>query len=121
VGARFAALVQTGPWAHPASYTVGTGFFSPGVKPPGRGVNHQPPSSADVKGRVELYLYSSTGPSWSVLGRACRHFFVRCISTLLWQVKSSSAYRSKFLSFSYFFIYQKSDVRVATYVLKMVF
>jgi hypothetical protein len=26
------------------------------------------PSSADVKGRVELYLYSPSGPSWPVLG-----------------------------------------------------
>ena len=30
-GARFSALVQTGPGAHPASYTMGTGFF-PGGK-----------------------------------------------------------------------------------------
>ena len=30
-GARFSALVQTGPGAHPASYTMGTGSF-PGVK-----------------------------------------------------------------------------------------
>jgi hypothetical protein len=30
----------------------------PGVKRPGRGVNHPPPSSAEVKERVELYLYS---------------------------------------------------------------
>ena len=29
----------------------------PGVKWPGRDVNHQPPSSAVVKERVELYLY----------------------------------------------------------------
>jgi len=28
-----------------------------------------PPSSAEVKERVELYLYSSSGPSWPVLGR----------------------------------------------------
>jgi len=27
VGARFSAPVQTGPGAHPASYTMGTGFF----------------------------------------------------------------------------------------------
>jgi hypothetical protein len=26
------------------------------------------PSSAEVKERVELYLYSTSGPSWSVLG-----------------------------------------------------
>ena len=55
--ARFFAPVQTGPGAHPASYTMGTGSF-PGVKRPGRGVDHRPPSSAEVKERVELYLYS---------------------------------------------------------------
>jgi hypothetical protein len=53
--------------AHQASYTVGTGSF-PGVKRPGRGVDHPPVSSAEVKERVELYLYSSTGSTWPVLG-----------------------------------------------------
>ena len=62
---RYSAPVQTGPGAHPASYTV----VLPGVKRPGRGVNHSPPSSADVKERVELYLHSPSGPSWPVLGR----------------------------------------------------
>ena len=37
--ARFLAHVQTGPGAHPASYTVGTGSFT-GVKRPGRDVDH---------------------------------------------------------------------------------
>jgi hypothetical protein len=41
----------------------------PGVKRPGRGVDHPPSSSARVKERVEIYLYSPSGPSWSVLGR----------------------------------------------------
>ena len=67
VGATFSALVQTGPGAHPASYTMGTGSFL-GVKRPGRGVDHPPPSSAEVEERVELYLYSPAGPSWPVLG-----------------------------------------------------
>ena len=40
----------------------------PGVKRPVRGVDHPPPSSAEVKERVELYLYSPSGPSWPVLG-----------------------------------------------------
>jgi hypothetical protein len=39
-----------------------------GVKRLGRGVDHPPPSSAEVKERVELYLYSPFGPSWPVLG-----------------------------------------------------
>jgi len=39
---------------------MGTGVF-PGVKRPGRGVDHPPPSSAEVKERVELYLFSPLG------------------------------------------------------------
>jgi len=46
---------------------MGTGSF-PGVKRPGRGVDHPPTSSAEVKERVELYLYSLSGSSWPVLG-----------------------------------------------------
>ena len=61
------APVQTGPEAYPTSCTMGTGSF-PGVKRPRRGVDHSPPSIAEVKERVELYLYSPSGPSWSVLG-----------------------------------------------------
>jgi len=67
VGARFSAPVQIGPGAHPASNTMSTEFF-PGVKRPAPGVDHPPPSSAEVKERVELYLYSPSGPPWPVLG-----------------------------------------------------
>ena len=68
MGARFSASVQTGPGAHPASYTMRTGSF-PGVKRPRRGVDHPPTSSAEVEGRVELYICSPSGPSWPVRGR----------------------------------------------------
>jgi len=37
-----------------------TGFFT-GIKRPGRGVDHPPPSSAEVKERVEIYVYSPLG------------------------------------------------------------
>jgi hypothetical protein len=47
---RFFVLVQTGPGAHTVSYTMG--------KAAGRGLDHTPLSSADVKERVELYLYA---------------------------------------------------------------
>jgi hypothetical protein len=40
-GARFFATTQTGPGAHPAPYTMGTGSL-PGVKRPGAGVDHPP-------------------------------------------------------------------------------
>jgi hypothetical protein len=48
VGTRFFAHVQTGPGAHPASCTMGTGSF-PGVKLPGRGADHPLPPSAEVE------------------------------------------------------------------------
>jgi hypothetical protein len=67
VGARFSATVQTGPGAHPASYTMGNVSF-PEVKRPGRGVDIPPSSSVEVKERVELYFYSPSGPSWPVIG-----------------------------------------------------
>jgi hypothetical protein len=41
----------------------------PGVKRPGCGVDHPPPSSAEFKERVELHIYSPFGPSWPVLVR----------------------------------------------------
>jgi len=41
--------------AHPASCTMGTESFQ-GVKRPGRGVDHPPPSSAEVKERVDIHL-----------------------------------------------------------------
>jgi hypothetical protein len=58
VEARFSSLVQTGPEAHPASYTEGTGSFPGGKMRPGRDADPSPPSSAEVKNTVELYLYS---------------------------------------------------------------
>jgi len=64
---RFYAPIQTSPGAHPASYTMGTGSFL-GVNWAGRGVDHLPPSSAKVEGRVELYICSLSGPLWPILG-----------------------------------------------------
>ena len=62
VGVRFSATVLTCLGAHAAPYKVGT------VKRPGLGLNHPPPSSAEVKERVELHSYFPSGTSWSVLG-----------------------------------------------------
>jgi hypothetical protein len=41
------------------------GFF-PEVKLPGRGVDHPPPSNAEVKETVELCFISPSKPSWPV-------------------------------------------------------
>jgi len=63
VGGRFSTPVQNGLEAHTSSYTMSTGSL-PGVKRPGRGVDHPPPYSAEVKERVEPYLFSLSGTSW---------------------------------------------------------
>jgi hypothetical protein len=50
--------VQNGSDAHPASYPIGRGALSLGVKRPEREADHPPPSSVGVKECVELYLHS---------------------------------------------------------------
>jgi len=42
-----------------------------GVKQPERGVAHPPPSSAEVKERVELYIYS---PLWDFVACSRENF-----------------------------------------------
>ena len=56
------------PWGPPSPLYDGYRISFPGVKRPGRGFDHWPPSSAEVKERVQLHLYSSFGPSWPVIG-----------------------------------------------------
>ena len=55
-GARISAPLQTGPEAYLAFYTMGTGFF-PGVKQPGRGVDHPPHLAPRLK---KEHSYTST-------------------------------------------------------------
>ena len=64
-GAIFFARVYTGRRDRPAFYTMNTGSFLR-VKRPGPAFNHPPTSSAEVKERVELYLYSACVSSWLV-------------------------------------------------------
>ena len=57
------------PWGPPNLLYSGHRFFSGGgrVKQTRRGLDHPSPSSAEVKERVELYIYSPSGLSWPVL------------------------------------------------------
>ena len=48
------------------THAMGTGSFL-GAKQAGRDIDHLHLSSAEVKERVELYIYSFPGPSWPVL------------------------------------------------------
>jgi hypothetical protein len=63
MGARSFAKVQTG---HGTSCTMGTGSF-PGLKRPGCGIDHPPPSSAEVK-KGKGYTSTPSGPSGLLWG-----------------------------------------------------
>jgi hypothetical protein len=67
VQARFSVPVQTGPGDYPVSCTMDTGTVSWGAKRTGCGFDYPLQYSAEVKTRVELYLYSPSGPSLTVL------------------------------------------------------
>ena len=60
MGAIFSAPVQTGPGAHPAFCTLGTGS-SLGVKQPRRGTDCPLPTSTEVNEIVGLYIYAHLG------------------------------------------------------------
>ena len=63
VRARFSLPLHTGPGAHQVSYWV-----FPGGKVAWSWRWPPIPSSTEVRERVELYLYSPSGPSWPALG-----------------------------------------------------
>jgi hypothetical protein len=67
----------------------GTGSF-PGVKRPGRGVDHTSTSSAKIKERVTLYLYATCGLAWPILGRTLLYL----LSLLRLSVLSCSSWPS---------------------------
>jgi hypothetical protein len=85
-GEIFCAIAHRS-WGPPSLLYNGYGVSFPGVKWPGRGVDHPPPSCAKVKERVELYLYSPSDPSWPV---------IRLTSTLLlWDVQFLYFYKQQ--------------------------
>ena len=67
----------TGP--HPAFYTISTGSC-PEVKRPGRGVDHPPPYSAEIKERMKLYISSPTALSAVFQGEVYPYLLVRVLT-----------------------------------------
>jgi hypothetical protein len=67
-GGEISHIHSDRPWSPPSS--LHNGYWVPflGVKQLGHGADHPPPSNTEVKERVELYLYSPSGPSWPVPG-----------------------------------------------------
>jgi hypothetical protein len=67
-------------WGPPSLLYNGYRVSFLGVKRTGSGVNHPHPSSAEVEERVQLYLYSPSGPSRPLLGRTEPLSFFRSVS-----------------------------------------
>jgi len=59
------SILDTGT-VHAAIKTKYALILSLGLKRPGREADYSPPSSAEVKVCVELYLHSRNKPSWRV-------------------------------------------------------
>jgi hypothetical protein len=76
------------PWGPPRLLYNGYRVSFPAIKRPGRALNHPPPSTAEVKERVQLYLPFPSGPSWLVLGRILPFyllpFYFYCSVQLVW-------------------------------------
>ena len=60
-------ILQNWPW-RPSNLLYSDYWVFPGVKRLGRGTDYPPSSSAEVKERIKLYIYSPSGPSWPILG-----------------------------------------------------
>ena len=56
------------PWGQPSPLYSGHQVSFPGVNRPGPGVEHPTPYRAEVKEKIELYLYYPSGPSWPLMG-----------------------------------------------------
>jgi len=96
VGVRYSARLQTGPGAHTASYTMGTGYF-PGVKRPGRGVDHPSPYLAPMLKKE--YSYTSTPPlGLRSLLYGDLYLYLYHISRFMSFLKENSLYRWIFLT-----------------------
>ena len=67
------------PWNPPILLYYGYRVSFPGIRRPERVVNHPALSSAEVKERIELYLYFAFGSSWPVLGRILLYFICVCV------------------------------------------
>jgi len=80
VGGRFSASVQTGPGAHPASYTMGTWSF-PGVKRPGRVVDYPTHIASRLK-KVSNYIPT---PLLGLRGLLYGEFYLPLICRLMSQ------------------------------------
>ena len=65
------------PWGSPILLHNGYRASFPGVKRSGHGVNHQPPTIAEVTERVELYLHCPCGSSRHVLEQTLQFTFYR--------------------------------------------
>ena len=62
------------PWGPSSLLYDGHRVSFPEVKRLGRGVDHPPSSSAEVKGKVELHFFSPSGPSWLQTPTTQLHF-----------------------------------------------
>jgi hypothetical protein len=71
-------------WGSPSLLYSGCQLCFPGVQWLGRGIDHLPPSSTEVKEGVELYFYLPSGPSWPLIQWTLRYQLKYMFDSILW-------------------------------------
>ena len=88
-------------WGPPSLPYNGYWVSFPGVRQLRRDSDHPPPSGAKVKERVDIYLYSPSGPSRQVIGWTLSFTFtILCYHnfTLLQEYVATISYRCLYLT-----------------------
>jgi len=93
--------LQTDSEVHSASYLMGTGVLTPGVKRPGREADHSPPSTAEVK------------PEWSYTSTP-QYIFMSCC--LIKQLSNGYVLKASYLikhgnNFTYLLTYLLTGIK----------
>lgn len=65
---KFVRILPNRPWGPPSLLYIGYSYLSRGLGRTEPGVGHTPSSSAEVKERVQWYVYLPSRPLWPVLG-----------------------------------------------------
>ena len=88
--------------------------YSLGIQQPGQGIAHPPFSSADIKERLELSIYSLSGPSWPVLGWT--YLYPSSLHLSHGQPLLLTVFHGAYCTLKFCFLNQKYAIHILLYV-----
>ena len=103
----YSSRTALGPTQPPVPWVPG---LFPGVKRPELDIDHPLPFRAEVKKRVQLYLYSPSGPSWPVLRWTLPLHFTVLFKPINFTLKYTLKYFSEYLQVSCLTLFRLSSL-----------